>query len=68
MLNMPATTTTWTALAPETLRERNSRSGMSGFAVLACRATNAPSSVSATAPRPSVCSEPQPYSLALTIV
>ena len=66
--NMPATTTTWTALAPDTLRERNTRSGMSGFAPRAWRTTNRPSSTSATAPSPSVWADAQPCSLALTIV
>ena len=68
MLNMPATTATCTPLAPVTLRERNTRSGISGLAARAWRRTNRPSSTSATAPRPSVWAEAQPCSLALTIV
>ena len=68
MPNMPATTTTWTRFAPATLRERKIRSGISGFDPRAWRATKPASSTSETAPRPTVCSEPQPYSLALTIV
>ena len=35
--NMPATSSAWTTLAPETLRERNSRSGISGFSIRAWR-------------------------------
>ena len=60
MPNMPPIISTWIRFAPATLRERSSRSGSSGLAARAWRATNAPSSASATAPRPSVCSEPQP--------
>ena len=68
MLNMPATTTIWTGLAPETPRERNTRSGISGLRALAWRSTNAARSATATAPRPSVSAEAKPYSLAFTIV
>ena len=50
MPNMPATDSAWTRFAPETLRERKMRSGISGFAVAASRTTKAASSASETAP------------------
>src|ERR671931_639897 len=37
MPNMPATSSTWIALAPETLRERKMRSGISGVRAVASR-------------------------------
>ena len=58
--NIPATSSAWTTFAPETLRERKIRSGMSGFAARASRTMNATSSASETAPRPSVCGSAQP--------
>ena len=51
-----------------TLRERNRRSGISGLAMRAWRATNAASSAIAIAPRPSVRAEPQPCSATPRIV
>ena len=36
--NIPATESAWTTLAPETLRERKIRSGMSGLRAVASRA------------------------------
>jgi hypothetical protein len=54
--------------APETLRERNRRSGINGFAARAWRATNAPSSPMATAPSASVWVDPQPSSSTPRIV
>ena len=57
---MPATISAITTLAPTTLRERKSRSGMSGLAIRAWRTTNAATRAIAIAPRPSVCAEPQP--------
>ena len=65
MANMPDTIRIWTRLAPETLRERKIRSGISGLAAVAWRTTNAASRASDTAPRPSVWAAPQPYSLDL---
>ena len=44
-------------LAPATLREWNSRSGISGFAIRAWRTTNAPTRTTETRPSPSVCAE-----------
>jgi hypothetical protein len=67
--NIPATRRTWIALAPETLRERKMRSGISGVRAVASRRMNAPSSASAMAPSTSVVVAPQPSSAAgLTIV
>ena len=67
--NIPATDRAWTRLAPETLRERNSRSGISGLLAVASRTTKPTSSATATAPRASVWPAPQPSSAAgLTIV
>ena len=57
-----------TTFAPETLRERNRRSGISGLAIRAWRATNAASRAIETAPSPSVCAEPQPCSPTCRIV
>ena len=51
-----------TTFAPATFRERNRRSGISGFAMRAWRATNAASSAIETPPSPSVWAEPQPCS------
>ena len=58
--NIPATSSAWTTLAPETLRERKIRSGMRGLRAVASRTTKATSSPSAVAPSPSVRPEPQP--------
>ncbi len=60
MPNSPATISICTRFAPVTLRERKIRSGTSGLAVRAWRATKAASSATAIPPRPSVRSEPQP--------
>ena len=60
--NMPATVSAWMKLAPETLRERKSRSGMSGLRAVASRAMNAARSTSAPAPSSSVSVAPQPFS------
>ena len=49
-------------MAPATLRERNRRSGISGFAIRAWRATNAVMSATPAPPSASVCVEPQPCS------
>ena len=68
MPKIPATIRIWTRFAPVTIRERKIRSGTSGFAASRWRTTNATSSPSATAPKPIVCSDPQPYPLASTIV
>ena len=57
-----------TRFAPVTLRERNRRSGISGLAMRAWRATNAASSAIETAPSPSVWVDPQPCSPASRIV
>ena len=46
--------------APDTLREWNSRSGISGFSMRACRNTNAATRPIETAARMSVCAEVQP--------
>ena len=59
-LNMPATSSAWITFAPETLRERKIRSGISGVRAVASRMTNAASSASDTAPRISVVGAPQP--------
>ena len=67
--NIPATVNAWITLAPETLRERKIRSGISGLPARASRTTKAASSASETAPSPSAWPEPQPSSAAgLTIV
>ena len=68
MPKIPATIRIWTRFAPVTIRERNTRSGTSGFAASRWRITNATSSPIASAPKPIVCAEPQPYPLASTIV
>ena len=68
MPNRPATSSIRITLAPETLRERNRRSGSSGSAAIAWRARKNAISASATAPWPSVCAEPQPLPPASTIV
>ena len=68
MPNSPATIRICTTFAPVTFRERNSRSGMSGLAAVAWRATKPAKSASDTAPRISVRAEPKPCSLACTIV
>ena len=60
MPNIPTTSSAWTALAPETLRERNRRSGISGFSIRAWRTRKATIAATATAPRVSVRAEPQP--------
>jgi hypothetical protein len=60
MPNIPATMKAWIALAPETLRERKIRSGMSGLRAVASRARNAASSTRAPAPSSSVRVAPQP--------
>ena len=62
MPNIPTTSSAMTTFAPATLRERKRRSGISGLATRAWRATNAASRATATAPSPSVCAEPQPCS------
>ena len=54
--------------APATLRDRNRRSGMSGFSIRAWRATNAATSPIDTAPSASVCAEAQPCSSTPRIV
>ena len=43
------------------------RRGRIGFAIRVSSAKNAASSTAATAPKPSVWAEPQPYSAAVTI-
>ena len=48
------------ALAPEALRDANSRNGINGLATRACRATKATSRATATAPSPIVRAEVQP--------
>ena len=58
--NIPATNSAWMMFAPATLRERNRRSGISGLAMRAWRATNAISSATERPPNPSVWSDPQP--------
>ena len=68
MPNMPTTSSACTTLAPETLRERNRRSGISGLSMRDWRTTKAASAATATAPRPSVRVEPQPCSLTCRIV
>ncbi len=66
---MPATDSTWIRFAPLTLRERKILNGTSGLRAVASRTTNAASSPSESAPRPSVRPAPQPFSAAgLTIV
>ncbi len=62
MPNIPTTRSACTRLAPTTLRERNSRSGISGLAARSWRTTNAASSASETDPSSRVCDEPQPCS------
>ena len=54
--------------APETLREWNSRSGISGFSMRACRITKPATSATDTAPRLSVSAEVQPCSSTPRIV
>ena len=57
---MPAIISACTRLAPDTLRLRKIRSGMSGVRAVASRTTKAARMATATAPRMSVCAEPQP--------
>ncbi len=66
--NMPDRDNIWATLAPTTLRERRTRSGMSGVLAVACRTTNATIRASDTAPRPRVWAASQPYSSTLTTV
>ena len=62
--NMPTTSSACTMFAPTTLRERNSRSGISGFSIRAWRTTKAATSAPETAPRiERLRAEPQPCSL-----
>ena len=68
MPNIPATSSACTRFDPDTLRDRNSRSGISGLAIRAWRTTNATSSAIATAPSASVWAEPQPCSVTCRIV
>lgn len=65
---MPATMAICARFAPATFLDRNTRNGSSGFAAVRCRTTNPASSATATAPRPSVRSEPKPWCSAFTIV
>ena len=58
--NSPATASIAVALAPDMLRERNTRSGSRGLATRAWRTRKATSIVSAITPSPSVCSEIHP--------
>ena len=62
MPNMPATNRAWTMLAPDTLRERNRRSGISGFAIRAWRKTNAAIRAAETAPEDQRLGPNQPFS------
>ena len=56
-------------MAPDTLRERKMRSGISGLRAVASRATNAASSTSDAAPSTSVWVAPQPsFAAGSTIV
>ena len=57
---MPATISICIRFATVTVRERNTRSGISGLAAVAWRATNAASSATASPPKPSVWALPQP--------
>ena len=69
MPNIPATDSTWIRFAPDTVRERKIRSGISGVRAVASRATKATRSAIATAPSASVSPASQPFSAAgLTIV
>src|SRR5919106_1545391 len=68
MPNIPITSSAWITFDPATSRERNSRSGISGLAIRAWRATNAATSAIDTAPRPSVWVDPQPCSWTSRIV
>jgi len=56
--NIPLTISAWLRFAPETVRERSRRSGISGLAVVAWRAKNPASRTAAAAPKPSVRAEP----------
>jgi hypothetical protein len=60
--NIPATNSAWIAFAPETLRERKIRSGMSGSRAVLSRTRKATSRASETAPNPRVRPEAQPVS------
>ena len=60
MPNMPATRKAWIRLAPTTLRERKSRSGISGFSILVWRVMKAAPRTNETAKRIRVWAEPQP--------
>ena len=62
MPNMPATISAWMTFAPETLRERNRRSGISGFSIRDWRKTNAAIRAAEIAPRIIVCGSVQPFS------
>jgi hypothetical protein len=66
--NMADSVSIWTTFAPETLRERRIRSGISGVLARVWRTKNAASMASDTAPRPSVRPASQPYSSILTTV
>ena len=57
-----------TTFAPLRLRERKMRSEISGLAAWRWRRTNAPSSATPAAPKPSVRGEPQPWPPASRIV
>ena len=60
MANIPATTSAWMAFAPDTVRERKMRSGMSGSRAVASRTRKAASSARARPPRRRVEPAPQP--------
>ncbi len=67
MPNIPATISAWITLAPERLRPRKIRSGISGVSAVASRMRNPASSTSEVAPKPRVWAEPQPLLAASTI-
>ncbi len=62
MLKNPITSRPITAFAPATLRERNRRSGISGFGMRAWRMKKAISSAIDTPPSRIVWVDPQPFS------
>jgi len=64
----PAIISTWTALAPETVRERKIRSGISGRVAVAWRTRKAAISASDRAPQYAVAAEVQPRSEVSTMV
>jgi len=67
VVNIPVASSARAALAPVRLRMRRIRSGRIGFSSRASSQTKAARRATAAPPRPSVCTEVQPYWAEVTI-